>query len=65
MTKPLDHTKSATITVFCNDKEINYNIYSIEVDKAVNRLAAARIILSDTKVSETDDFIPGAKIKIE
>jgi Rhs element Vgr protein len=63
-----------SFNILVNDAEINpsYQVLSISIIKEVNRISLAKIILRDGdaalrnfEVSDTDDFLPGKKIKIK
>ena len=63
-----------SFNILVNDTEINpsYQVISISIIKEVNRITLAKIILRDGdaalqnfEVSNTDDFLPGKKIKIK
>src|SRR5882762_3568360 len=70
---PSQHDVS-TFNILVNDTPVNasYQILGISITKEVNRIPTAKIILRDGdasqrsfEISNTNDFIPGNKIKIK
>ncbi|HKR03794.1 MAG TPA: type VI secretion system tip protein VgrG [Bacteroidia bacterium] len=62
-----------SFTILVDEKEVNpsYQVLSVSISKEINRIPVAQIILRDGEaadrtfaISETNDFIPGKKIKI-
>ncbi len=63
-----------TFTILVEGQEINeaYGVKSIFIEKAINRVSHARIVLFDGnpsdenfEISESEEFLPGKKIKIK
>ncbi|HWZ03321.1 MAG TPA: hypothetical protein VNX40_06880, partial [Mucilaginibacter sp.] len=68
-----EKTDLVSFAIMVNGKEINgaYQVFSIFVENAVNRIPAARIHIldgtpsgEDFPISDSDDFIPGNSITI-
>ncbi len=68
-----DFSDLPTVTIFSNGAEISreYNLASITVDRAVNKVPFARIVLMDGdvarenfEISDSEDFVPGNEIEI-
>lgn len=62
-----------TVTILSDEAEISkaYNVISVTVTRAINKVAAAQIVLldgdvakEDFELSNTEDFIPGREIEI-